>query len=172
MNKPHIIILFGLLQLFLSIPILAANKIQPSEDRIIMYSNYHAKKVIEKVLANTALVPIYRQKGWIKMGNPKNGHVGWVNEQQMQQARRVFFRPDIQTIYMHTDHNARGKLQLNIVAYRNGRKLSSQEAQHLYQTMRRNQQHEIKRMQRIEQWMDAPFFNMNSMHSMFVLPAL
>jgi len=171
MNKPYII-LFGLLQLLISIPILAVNKMQSVEDRIFMYSDYHAKKITEKVLANTALIPIYRHKDWIKMGNPKNGHVGWVNERQMQQARRVFFRPDIQTIYMHTGHNAQGKPQLNIVAYRNGKKLSSQEAQHLYQTMRHNQQHEVERMQRIEQWMNASFFNINPIYSMFVLPAL
>lgn len=176
--KKLFLLLISLLTMFLIVPSFAedsaskaskaknltnnpANKQQTANHynngQIMVYSAPDGKQILAKLPANTSLIPIYRQKDWIKVGNPRNGQVGWVNKAQLRQARKAFFRPDIQTIYIHSDRNKNGKLQLNIVAYKNGEKLSAEQAKRLYEVMRENQLRDMRRMTR---WMDEQFFEM------------
>lgn len=157
----------ALLGLVVAAPALAANT-----DQIIVYSAPNTQKVLEKLPGDASLIPIYRQKQWVKVGDPRNGRVGWVNKKQVRKAREAFFRPDIQTIYIHTDRAKSGKPQLNIVAYKNGKKLSPEQAQRLYQRMRKNQLREMRRMRHMTRWMDQQFFETAPMFQpMIVLPA-
>ena len=79
--------------------------------------------------------------------------MGWVDKKQVHNARVAFYRPDIQTVYIHNDRNAKGKPELNIVAYRNGKQLSKEQASALYENMRKQQQREMRNMQYMSNWM-------------------
>ena len=171
------LLLVGVLATLFVMPTLAVNATNTSQknnDQILIYSAPHSGKILKRLPGNVALVAIYRQKDWIKVGDPRNGQVGWVNSKQMHQAREAFFRPDIQTIYIHTDRNHNGKPELNVVAYKNGKKLSPEQAQQLYEKMRKSQLREINHVRRMTQWIDDSFFRMEQ--SMFqpivILPAL
>ena len=147
------IILAGVISLLFSPALFAAQT--PS---IRLYAMPNTRKLIETLPGNAALVPIYQQKKWVKVGDPRNGKVGWVNKQQWRDARTAFFRPDIQTVYIHSDRNKKGKPALNIVAYKNGKALSAEQAKRLYRKIRQQQVHEARRMERLFGWIDRPFF--------------
>ena len=42
--------------------------------------------VVGKLPVTGAIVPIFRQKAWTKIGNPKNGDVGWVEHSTLEKA--------------------------------------------------------------------------------------
>ncbi|MCB1828339.1 MAG: hypothetical protein KDH94_07915 [Coxiellaceae bacterium] len=128
-----------------------------AKDQILLYNTPKGDKVLDRLPGNAALIPIYQKKDWVKVGDPRNGHVGWVNKKQVREARNAFFRPNIQTVYIHSDESKNGKPQLNIVAYRNGKKLSQAEAKRMYEQMRKNQIAELKRMRHMTRWMDEVF---------------
>lgn len=149
-----------------------ANKKKANAGQIIVYSAPDTKKILEKLPGNAVIIPIYRQKEWVKIGDPKNGKVGWVNKEQVSKARQAFYRPDIQTIYIHADRNAKGKPQFSIVAFRNGEKLSPSEAKRLYEKMRKSQMREMKRVRYMTHWMNEEFYEaMPPAQPMIVLPA-
>jgi hypothetical protein len=148
-----LILVTTLLGLLISSPLSAAER-----GTILLYAAPNNGKLVEKLPGNTALIPIYQQKKWLKVGDPRNGKVGWVNRQQWQAARNAFYRPDIQTVYIHSDHNKKGKPEFNIVAYKNGKKLSPELAKRLYRKIRQQQIQQARSMRRSFNWIDQPFF--------------
>ncbi len=103
----------------------------------------------------------------LTLGNPKDGIVGWVNKQQVKKVRQTFYRPDIQTIYIHSDRAKSGKPVLNIVAYKNGKKLSPAEAKKLYGKIRKQQERQMHDMQRMNRMMRRQQYNMNQLFNGF-----
>lgn len=114
--------------------------------------------VIKNVQPNARIVTIFRQKDWIKVGDPQDGRVGWINTAQYREALRVWYQPDIQTVYVRSDDNSDGKPQVTVIAYQNGEQLSDEAAQALYQKMQKNQQVQWQMMQRFNDRMDRLFW--------------
>lgn len=172
--KKRLLAYVAVLGMLFSLPTLALEKTGNKE--ILLYATPTSKTLEEKLPGDAALIPIYREKDWVKVGDPRNGKVGWVNRKQLREARQAFYRPDIQTIYIHTDRNAKGKPELNIVAYKNGEKLSPEQAKHMYEKIRKQQMHEMKLMHasfyREMKSMEQVFNTMPMYQPMFVLPAV
>lgn len=114
-------------------------------------------QVIEKINPNQRLIPIFHQKEWTKVGNPDNGKVGWINNQQYRDTLKAWYEPDVQTVYVQSSENKAGKPQVTITAYRNGKQLSDSEARELYQTVEGNFQQQQQAIQAFNQRMDRLF---------------
>ncbi len=132
-------------------------------DTIALYKNPDGKEILKRLPSNVRLVPIFQQGNWAKVGNPQDGSVGWIDLVQYQKAREQYYRPDIQTIYVHVDTSDHGKPVLNVVAYKNGQALSKEEATKLYQRLRKQQEAQFQSMQKfsmnMEQMMNQDFLN-------------
>lgn len=124
---------------------------------IKIYESEDGKKIIDNASPTTHLIEIYKKGEWIKVGNPKNGNVGWVNKKQYQEAMDEFNKPDIQTVFISKSMNADKKPQINIVAYKNGQPVSKEEADKLYKHFKdqeeiQNKQWETFNRQMRQQW--------------------
>lgn len=114
-------------------------------------------QVVEKINPNQRLIPIFHEKEWTKVGNPDNGKVGWINNQQYRDTLKAWYEPDVQTVYVQSSENKAGKPQVTITAYRNGKQLSDSEARQLYQTVEGNFQQQQQAMQAFNKRMDRLF---------------
>lgn len=110
-----------------------------ADDNVKLYQSPNSKQVITNLPASSHLVPIFRQGDWLKVGNRANGQTGWVNIKQYRAARERYLQPDVQTVFIHTERNHSGKPVINIVAYKDGKKLSDKEAKALYSRMAKEQ---------------------------------
>lgn len=130
---------------------------------IYLYKSASASDLLKKLNPNVRLVPIYQQGNWAKVGDPQNGQVGWINLVQYQKARARYYRPNIQTIYVQVDTSGKGKPTLNVVAYKNGKALTKEQAMGLYQRLRKQQERQFHHMQKfsmnMEQMMNQDFLN-------------
>lgn len=151
-----LICLITALGLAISVNVVAApkpDKKAPAQ-RVSIYSQPSTRsKIIEKVSPNADLVEIFKKnQDWVKVGNPTNGNVGWINEKQYRQAWEAFNKPDIRTVYVqYTKADKNGKPQVNIIAYQNGEKVSDKEAKKLYQQIKKQNFAEQKKMQQFFQ---------------------
>jgi len=127
---------------------------QQKNDKILLYAEANTKRLIAKLEPNAALIPIIDKGAWTKVGNPRNGQVGWIQRQQVRRAREAFYRPDVQTVYVSRETNKSGKPSLSIVAYKNGKKVSPAEAKRMYRLIRMQEVWENNRMRRIARRMN------------------
>ena len=58
-------------------------------------------KIVANVPVGQALISIFSQNGWVKVGDPKNGNVGWVNSKTLQTQ-------DYPLVYMEINSNKNG----------------------------------------------------------------
>ncbi|MBN2689718.1 MAG: SH3 domain-containing protein [Gammaproteobacteria bacterium] len=127
---------------------------------INLYDAPHAgAKVVAKINPSHRLIPIFRQKGWIKVGNPINGNIGWVNKKEYHQALNKLIKQQnkISSTYVQVTSN-NGKE--TITAYENGKKLNKMQAKKLYKKMRHQQQLERRHFHRMwKRW--HRYFNQN-----------
>ena len=134
-----------------------------STDSVILYKAKESKDVVTTLSPNTQLVPIFQQGNWVKVGDPRNGQVGWINLTQYQKARAAFEQPVIQTTYINVTSNDKGKPVINVVAYKNGKALPKAQAMALYKKMRAQQQRQYQQMQRfsvnMQRMMDQNFIH-------------
>lgn len=134
--------------------------------QVLLYQEPKAdpKNIIKKLPPITHLIPIYQKDGWIKVGDPMDGQIGWINAKQYHEARENYYQPNIQTIFIQTTADQKGKPSLNIVAYKNGQQVSQEEATKLYNQMRDEQQRQLKEMNRyyrsMQRMMTRTFSNM------------
>jgi len=128
-------------------------------EQINLYQEANAKShVVGKVSPQSNLVMIMRKGQWVKVGDRSNGQVGWINRKQYISAREKWMRPDIQQVYVNVEKDPKtGKMVYNVVAYKNGKKLSEEKAQQLYQKLRLQQQKEWKNSRRIQRQMQKVF---------------
>jgi hypothetical protein len=162
--KKIILSAFFVFLMLMAAPLAIAADLAPAPvETIALYKNSDGKELLKKLPANTRLVPIFQQGNWAKVGNPQDGTVGWIDLVQYQKARQQYYRPDIQTIYVHVDTSNQGKPVLNVVAYKNGQALSKEEAAKLYQRLRKQQEAQFQSMQKfsmnMEQMMHQDFLN-------------
>src|SRR5690349_1337169 len=69
-----------------SLPATLATKPTPSTANITLYTTPDTKsKVVSTVPLGQALVVILQQKDWVKVADPRNGDVGWVQQQTLTQ---------------------------------------------------------------------------------------
>lgn len=132
---------------------------QKQNELIFLYAAPNDQTLLRKVAANAPLVPIFRQGEWLKVGDRATGDVGWVNQKQVQQARENFYRPEVQTFFVNVEHDNQGKPIINIVAYKNGKKLSEQQAREMYDKIRHQQQQEFQSMQRFNEHMNRMIYS-------------
>ena len=125
---------------------------QQAAGQIKLYAAPNQKRLIRELPITVHLVSIYRQGDWVKVGDPRNGQVGWVNIKQYRQAKARYYRPNIQTFYVQMNRDNQGKPTWNIVAYRNGKPLPPKEAKKLYQKLRQQSQ---------QSWRNRPRFTLN-----------
>jgi len=98
----------------------------------------HAK-VVATIHPSQFLVRIFQKKGWIKVGNPKNGDVGWLNEKQYKKASTKWMRSVAKpTSYSVTAKDDNGKY--TVVAYKDGKKLNPKQAEKLFKQTQNNQE--------------------------------
>ena len=92
-----------------------------------------------------------KNSNWVKVGLRKTGQVGWLKRDQYRAALAKFNTPDIQTFYVsRSTTDKSGKQKINIVAYKNGKKVSDQQAQQLYKDMQQQQNLESKQIQQFD----------------------
>jgi len=106
-------------------------------------------EIIQKVSPSHRLVPIIRQGEWIKVGDASDGKVGWINRNQYKKAMKAFYRPNIQTVFIRAERDVNGKPTINIIAYKNGKKLSKKEADVIYKRIRKERIRESRYMNRM-----------------------
>lgn len=134
----------------------------PAEKKapITTFSLYDAPNATAKVLgqlpADTDLIGIFQQGDWMKVGNRQNGETGWINLKQYHEAKKAFYRDyfhvNSETIYVHTSKDKDGKQVIE--AYRDGKKLSDQEAKKLYDQVKVREQQQFKAMQHFNEMMN------------------
>ena len=140
---------------------------------------------VKKINVTTPFVKITQSQenpAWIKVGlHNAQGTVGWLNTKQYRQAQDAFYQPDIQTVFVHVTHEANGKPTYNVVAYKNGQKVTDQQAREFYHKIRREQRRLFERSQafdnRIHRVFDQDFFGKDEFFNdaaehQFELPAI
>lgn len=140
--------------------------VQQKVRQVVVYTAPHLNaNIVQKVSPAKRLVPIFRQGEWIKIGDPSNGKVGWINREQYRQAMRAFYRPNMQMVFIRTEHNNNGKPTINVVAYKNGKKLTQEQADKIYKHIQKEQMRESRYAQRMfwnmDRFMDQQVFDMN-----------
>lgn len=143
------------LGLLMSAFVCAASQATENQNQINLYKVPQLKaEVLENLSPEQQLVFIFYKDGWIKVGDPRNGNVGWVNSDQYRKAMEVYYQPNIQTVFICAERDGKVKPTINAIAYKNDRKLPEKEAQQLYERIKNQQARELRYMQHIFEYMD------------------
>lgn len=120
-------------------PIQTAQNATTSKSITVYSEPANNAKIIEKVTQPNKLVPIFANGAWLKVGDSTNGQIGWVNSEQYQQlATAQHDSSTTQVVFIESNHAA-GAPNNNIIAYKNGKRLSDAEAKALYAQMAQQQ---------------------------------
>lgn len=106
---------------------------------VVLYESEAGKTVTQKLPINTHLIKIYQKKDWIKVANPNDGSVGWINQTQYQKAVDEFNQPNVQEVFISKSVDKNNKPEINVVAYKNGKPVSQQEANAMYEKIKQEQ---------------------------------
>jgi len=106
--------------------------------------------VVDKVEVSQDLVPFFRKEGWIKVGNPRDGKVGWINKEQYHKAVDETFHRRAQMVFIEVDQSKDNPI---ITAYKNGKKLTTEQAKILYSKIQRRQARFNQQMRRFQKRM-------------------
>jgi hypothetical protein len=111
-------------------------------DKITLYNAPTiSAQPIEQLLPQTKLIEIYRENNWVKVGDPMNGNVGWITDiayQTIQASATKSHANEVQTVFLQVNP-ASNNFPENIVAYKNGQKLSEADAKKLYAQLNQQQ---------------------------------
>lgn len=146
------------LSLVLSSLIFAAEK--PTIDYHIYQDNSTQSKVVGELKQNMTVIPIFYSKNMVKIANPKNGDVGWVNKQALSNTSiRV-------PIIMHHHGKNADQSSYEVITYSNNQ-LTPQQTEALMQRLNR-QEYRMQRLmaedfQMMQDQFNDPFFNNMSM---------
>lgn len=129
-----------------------------SKPQIVLYAKPdQASTVVQKISPWQNLVPIYHQNGWIKVGNPEDGQIGWINVKNYQQIMTDVTKPsiDMETSYvqMMSKPVEKGQDQYKITGYKNGKPLTKKEAEALLQDIQKRQEDMQKQFQKMQEQM-------------------
>ncbi len=148
----HRLLIILLSTFIFSVAIAAKSKIPT----VPLYEEPKKTKVIAQVPITSSLVPIISKGNWVKVGSRNDGNVGWLNIEQYHKIQTAYYRPNIQSVYVNSEHTKDGKPTVNIIAYRNGKKLTDKDAQTLYKKM-------LKQSQSEQQWQRENWRHLNHM---------
>ena len=113
-----------------------SNSNKQDSSKIVLYAEDNTQKIIETLPLSTHLIKIYQKGDWIKVGNPADGTVGWVNQKQYQEAIDSLNKPSVQQIFISQTQDKSNKPQMKIVVYQNGKRVSEKEAKEMYDNVR------------------------------------
>lgn len=131
-------LLFGVTTIFA-----ATKALKNTQPMIKLYAApANSSKVIATVPLYTQMVSIIHKGRWAKVGLRTDGRVGWINLDKYEQARDAILQPNIQTVYISTTQDDKGKPTVNVVAYHNGKRLSDKQAKVFYEKMVKQQRQE------------------------------
>jgi hypothetical protein len=106
-------------------------------------------------------VRYFENKNWIKLGFRDNGQTGWVNRSELDKVLNKRWDQQVksssQSVYFDQKTDSNGKPVTHITAYRNGKKLSDQEAKKMVETMQANGRHEALQFERMNRNMQRVF---------------
>jgi hypothetical protein len=123
--------------------------------QVKLYKTPHLNAdILAKIKPDKRLVLIIQKGKWIKVGDPTDGTVGWINEKQYDRAVQNFYRPNVQTIFIRSDRDSSGQSKVDVVVYRNGEKLSGTEATTYYEQVKAQQGKDLKAMQAANRTME------------------
>jgi hypothetical protein len=135
-----------------------------------------SKAATKPIAVNEPLVVIMYSpdKQWAKVANRKDGSVGWINKKEFKKAVKTYRKPDFQSVIVSTDRS-NGKTTQTVVAFRNGKPLTTAEAQALYGKLKNQYQQQRKsfrEQQRAMRQMERDFFRNEAgfMNSFFTQP--
>lgn len=141
--------------------------------QIILYETPSLNsKIVAKVELSQILIPIYKQEGWVKVGNPNNGTVGWVNIEQYSKIISDLVKPIVQTIYVQTNKGLeKGKEQITV--YENGIQVDQKRAEELLKQINSKQADTQKQFADIQKQMEEMFNNLSREFNNFpVIPVM
>ncbi len=99
----------------------------------------------------THIIPIFYQGEWVKVGNPSDGKVGWINIADYRQLLSQRAQPTVRSVFMQSEARDHNPPKLNIIAYSNGKQLSNAEALALYQDMQKQAEQQWLAMEQLQQ---------------------
>lgn len=136
---------------------------------ITLYKSANSKDVLKQIpVEHHQLIPIFRQGDWLKVGDPKNGDVAWVNLPQYDAAVNEVTHPHQESLFFSEIMGKDGKM--HITAYKNGKQLSEKEAKKLYDHARHQEKEELHRLNiqyKHMQEQEARMFNTPFFHQGF-----
>ncbi|MEM1244466.1 MAG: SH3 domain-containing protein [Pseudomonadota bacterium] len=164
-----IIILIGIAS------ILHARAAQTKPEKVVV--NLYAKpdksaKVVKAINPKQRMIPIYREKGWTKIGLPQDGQVGWINNQAYDSAIDKLYQNQTQMVFVQMSDNNQQKPEATIVAYRNGKKLSDKEAKAIYAKVQKQQAQYNQQMQRLQKHMNLMYMRDMQAFNQMVRPMM
>ena len=112
---------------------------QEESQKIMVYVSDNEKQLLRTLSPTAPLIEIYKKNGWIKVGDPKDGTVGWINQEQYQKAIDHFNIPSIQEIFISRTRDKNGKPEIRVVAYQDGEPISNEKAQAIYEKVKKQQ---------------------------------
>lgn len=101
-------------------------------------------KIITTIAQGHSLIPVFEQKDWVKVANPDNGDIGWVQKTIFDQNTRtvgtVNNNANVRE-YLITNKDKDGKAQgtYRIITYSNTKPLDEQQAQALFNRIKEQQ---------------------------------
>ena len=106
----------------------------------IYTSNNFDSKVIETVPIHKNLTPFYKKDGWIKVGDPSNGNVGWINLKQANEAVKAD-QPKLHKIVITEKIDGKdGPATTRTIEYYGTENMNKQQVLQIMQNMQRQQQ--------------------------------
>jgi hypothetical protein len=135
-------------------------------EQFCLYSQAKRGKCLQQLSLQQNWTKIISQGQWVKVGLRPSGQIGWINAQDYTAAKQAYvkdrFSPNFQTVYVNVQRDKNGKPVYNVVAYRNGKKLSDKQAKAMYQRFLKQQRNESLQMRRVNnsvQAFDQRFFS-------------
>ena len=153
--------LFILLSLFCFLFISFSGQAKPKNNIIKLYTKPSTRaSVVTKINPLKNLVPIYQKGAWVKVGDPENGDVGWININEYQSAVRKLTGTQEKTLYLQYVNKPNNK-KPTLIVYENGKKLSKKRALDVYKHMQKQETEEQDQFHKIQLQMEDMQHQMN-----------
>ncbi|MGD9108581.1 MAG: hypothetical protein PVI75_05365 [Gammaproteobacteria bacterium] len=115
-------------------------------------------KVVNQVIPGRRLIPFYRKNGWLKVGDPATGKVGWINVKQYYNTIfNVPQRSTLQSVSVTINEKPDKDGKYEIVVYKNGKKIDKKEVAKVIKKINAQQQFMRKRFQMMQQQINQLF---------------
>jgi hypothetical protein len=125
---------------------------------------YDQPKADAKIVGNIDLaagfIPIYtpKERGWVKIGDPRNGNVGWVKSNELNNGNSTQASFTFTQSYINDDNN-KSPMTYRIVQFEDTSKLSTEQTQSIMKQMQIQQQSLQKSIQNMMRDMDQLFYD-------------